>query len=485
MPQQLETREQDFSQRVITALTHLAALSRRTSTLRAAPPETLNQIATTLIHRLATLCGAQRGALLLARHTPHQDAATLQGAFAGQPLFSLIAGVQMSEEEARAVLATYSLVAAPPHWSLDLPPTLVWRRTFDAPETHIPSSHSPASHLALHSYALLLLVWPETPPRTREHSLRERELAIQLLPFLGDTVDAILLHVLLASGEKERPEEPLPAELLATVGHEFRGPLTTISGYASTLLSHDQQLAPEERQDFLRAISEAGTRLGKLVDRFLELAQFEMDTVAFAPTSVDLAALAHEAITAAKQTRSHLLVLPPQTSRARSSGEGAEETHAIDELTILGDRRWLRTMLDILLENAIAYSPAESMIEVLIEATDPAHLHAVLGTHSDPGTHMALILPGAFGAHEALLEIQVRDHGIGIAPEHLARIFQRFSRVDTRLTREVNGLGLGLALCKAIVAQHRGALWVESTLEEGSTFHIVLPREEAPTGHIL
>lgn len=113
MPQQLETREQDFSKRVITALTHLAALSRRTSTLRAAPPETLNQLATTLIHRFATLCGAQRGALLLARHTPHQDAATLQGAFAGQPLFSLIAGVQMSEEEARAVLATYPSLPRP------------------------------------------------------------------------------------------------------------------------------------------------------------------------------------------------------------------------------------------------------------------------------------------------------------------------------------------------------------------------------------
>lgn len=54
---------------------------------------------------------------------------------------------------------------------------------------------TPASHLALHSYALLLLVWPETPPRTREHSLRERELAIHLLPFLGDTVDTILHRV--------------------------------------------------------------------------------------------------------------------------------------------------------------------------------------------------------------------------------------------------------------------------------------------------
>jgi signal transduction histidine kinase len=78
-----------------------------------------------------------------------------------------------------------------------------------------------------------------------------------------------------------------------------------------------------------------------------------------------------------------------------------------------------------------------------------------------------------------LLEIRVRDHGRGIAPDELSAIFRWFSRIDTRLTREVNGLGFGLTLCQAIVAQHRGMLWVESVLGEGSTFHIVLPRRQA------
>ncbi len=75
-----------------------------------------------------------------------------------------------------------------------------------------------------------------------------------------------------------------------------------------------------------------------------------------------------------------------------------------------------------------------------------------------------------------MLAIRVRDHGSGISPEHLALIFHRFYRVDTRLTREVNGLGLGLALCKAIVSLHRGMLQVESTIGEGSTFSLILPR---------
>ena len=86
--------------------------------------------------------------------------------------------------------------------------------------------------------------------------------------------------------------------------------------------------------------------------------------------------------------------------------------------------------------------------------------------------------PRAVHDQEPLVEIGVRDHGRGIAPEELSAIFQRFYRGDTSLTRETNGLGLGLALCQAIVAQHRGMLWVESALGEGSTFHVVLPRRQ-------
>lgn len=137
-------------------------------------------------------------------------------------------------------------------------------------------------------------------------------------------------------------------------------------------------------------------------------------------------------------------------------------------------------MLDLLIENAIAYSPSESLIEVTIKSVDPSSAPPGLHTPMDPDKQVELILPGTFDEQESLVEIQVRDHGIGIAPEHLARIFQRFYRVDARLTREVNGLGLGLTLCKAIVARHRGRLWVESMRGAGSTFHILLPRVTTP-----
>ena len=79
------------------------------------------------------------------------------------------------------------------------------------------------------------------------------------------------------------------------------------------------------------------------------------------------------------------------------------------------------------------------------------------------------------------VEISVCDEGLGIAAEHLERIFDPFYRVDTRLAREVNGLGIGLAMCKRIVELHGGAIWVESTVGTGSTFHVRLPRGRSRT----
>lgn len=276
--------------------------------------------------------------------------------------------------------------------------------------------------------------------------------------------------------EGNQPVEVFPAELLATVGHEFRGPLTTIQGYAATLQRYDQRLTPEERQEFLRAISEASTHLGKLVDRFLELAQFETNAHVFIPAPVNVLALAQESITAAQQSRSHHLLLVPSLAKGDLSEEGENGEAARNDVTISGDRRLLRTMLDILLENAVAYSAPESLVEVSIEPLETAAALPALKTPSGSGIHLAPILSAAFQEYEPLLAIRVQDHGIGIDPAHLALIFRRFYRVDTSLTRDVNGLGLGLALCKAIIALHRGMLWVESAVGEGSTFALVLPR---------
>src|SRR5205807_929309 len=86
-------------------------------------------------------------------------------------------------------------------------------------------------------------------------------------------------------------------------------------------------------------------------------------------------------------------------------------------------------------------------------------------------------------AEQGVAARRLRFHleGLGIAAEHVERIFDPFYRVDTRLAREVNGLGIGLANCKRIVELHGGAIWVESTVGTGSTFHVRLPRGRSRT----
>jgi signal transduction histidine kinase len=131
--------------------------------------------------------------------------------------------------------------------------------------------------------------------------------------------------------------------------------------------------------------------------------------------------------------------------------------------------------LDNLLENAVKYTPDGGDIAVTVRerAADPVvppeqSQHAAVRAETPPDAPPHIVAGPA-------LEISVRDTGVGIPTEHLGRVFDRFHRVDSRLTRDVDGLGLGLAICKRIVELHEGIIWAESQPGQGSTFHVVLP----------
>lgn len=281
-----------------------------------------------------------------------------------------------------------------------------------------------------------------------------------------------------------READRLKAELLGTVSHELRSPLTAIKGYAATLLRHERRLPREERREFLEAIGEASDRLEVIINRLLEMSQLETGSIVPHCAPVDAAQVAREAIAVAEQ---RVYTNEPSIYRfvLRLPDEGTQGgQHA--PLLVEADPRLLRDVLDNLLENAIKYSPEGGSIEVTIgmRRTD--------GSDSAPAATDALVVAeqagearqaGAAGEveHAAavsspdMLEIVVRDTGVGIPAEHLGRVFERFHRVDMRLTREVDGLGLGLAMCKRIAELHGGAIWAESAPGEGSAFHLLLP----------
>jgi signal transduction histidine kinase len=160
---------------------------------------------------------------------------------------------------------------------------------------------------------------------------------------------------------------------------------------------------------------------------------------------------------------------------------------------ILADPRRLREVLDYLLENAISYSPQGGAIDVVMYPLPPPSPQnyqpdqVKREARSPQGTGAAGVEqtdgpPAAYDPQEQesphMLEICVCDYGMGIPSNHLEQIFERFHRVDTRLTREVNGLGLGLTICKYLVELHGGLIWAESCPAGGSAFHLRLPIDE-------
>src|SRR5579884_3203694 len=150
-----------------------------------------------------------------------------------------------------------------------------------------------------------------------------------------------------------RSNHLLPSEILATVSHELRSPLTSIKGFTGTLLRHEQHLSSQERRDMLVAIDEASNRMARLLDRFFELSQLETGSLGLTPMIVDLPSLLGTVI-ADIQVR-----LPASMQESYTfSVSPALKNHGPlpGELCVWGDQQRLKEVFDHLLENAVLYS---------------------------------------------------------------------------------------------------------------------------------
>lgn len=269
----------------------------------------------------------------------------------------------------------------------------------------------------------------------------------------------------------------LIAELLATMSHELRTPLATIKAYTATLLRRERHISRAERRAFLLAIERAGDHLEVVIEHLLEMASLETGTLTLELSGVNLVQLLREAVSAAGRRVEAEPVFAARRLRVHFEDRGSAPGEGV---FIEADRDLLGEVLDQFLDNAITYSPEGGPIEVVLRtrsASDriaPSHLLPQRG--DGPGNQMVADLQPGLPGEQEWIEISVRDEGIGIEASHLPQVFDPFYRVDTRLAREVNGLGIGLAICKRIVELHGGVIWVESTVGAGSTFHVRLPR---------
>jgi len=218
--------------------------------------------------------------------------------------------------------------------------------------------------------------------------------------------------------------EAIRRDFVANVSHELKTPLTSISGYAETLLSD----APsrETTRQFLTTILGNARRMQRLVDDLLDLSRIESGRWQPARTDLDLPAVARESWAA--------LAARPEAQRVAFNLETTPDAEHLS-----ADLDAVRQVLTNLFDNSLRYTPAGG--------------HIICSTRRDDGG----------------IALSVRDTGSGIGHEHLARIFERFYRADTSRSREEGGTGLGLAIVKHLVEAHGGRVYAESERGRGTT----------------
>ena len=229
--------------------------------------------------------------------------------------------------------------------------------------------------------------------------------------------------------------DQMRSEFVANVSHELKTPLTSIKGFVETLRSgaiDDKDVAVR----FLGIIEAQAQRLEKLVSDILFLSAVEAQEAAGElPTKEPLSV----GVVIAD-------VIEAQRGQIREKGHQVQVNIAKGVPDVLGDRGQLEQVFTNLISNAVKFTPANGAIIVSVLSEG------------------------------AMLKIDVVDTGIGIAKEHLGRLFERFYRVDKARSQEMGGTGLGLAIVKHIVALHGGKVAVQSTPGKGSLFSVYLPR---------
>ncbi|SFS10291.1 ATP-binding protein [Yoonia litorea] len=227
-------------------------------------------------------------------------------------------------------------------------------------------------------------------------------------------------------------------DFVANVSHELRTPLTALLGFIETLggAARDDAVA---RDRFLGIMSREATRMTRLVDDLLSLSRVEEDERLRPKDQVDLETLLSSVIKG----------LEPQA-------QSADVTVTLDVQSqmgpITGDAGQLAQVFTNLIENAIKYGASGKAVTVSLL---PPQMNTRLRSEA--------------------VEVTVTDQGDGIESHHIARLTERFYRVDNHRSREVGGTGLGLAIVKHIVNRHRGRLVIESSLGKGTKVSVFLP----------
>ena len=277
-----------------------------------------------------------------------------------------------------------------------------------------------------------------TDGESREREIRVRrpplgrgflELRVQVAQFSPE-----LLLVLAADLSDERRVDAVRRDFVANVSHELKTPVGALSLLSEAILSAADD--PESVRRFAERMQSEATRLGNLVNDIIDLSRLQGDDPLVHARPFDVNQVVADAT---EELRTHALARSIEIVRTEAP-----------DATVLGDRGQVLMAVRNLVSNALAYSPPHTRVAVAVSQAD------------------------------GIVEIDVKDQGIGIPAEDIDRIFERFYRVDPARSRGTGGTGLGLAIVKHVCLNHGGECRVWSEVGVGSTFTLRLPQLADP-----
>ncbi|HKX92567.1 MAG TPA: ATP-binding protein [Sphingomicrobium sp.] len=233
-----------------------------------------------------------------------------------------------------------------------------------------------------------------------------------------------------------RAAEQMRVDFVANASHELRTPLATLIGYTETLREQGETIDADTRERFLSVVHDEARRMQRVVEDLISLSRIEAEKFTSPTETVALEPIIDQALEAERRV-------------ADERGSRLVREVALGLPPVAGDRGQIVQLLDNLLSNALRYG--------------------------EPGTPVTV----RARPDGSMIHLSIEDRGEGIPREHIARVTERFYRVDTSRSRSLGGTGLGLSIVKHIVERHRGRLRIESEPGRGTIVHVLLPRAGA------
>ena len=245
--------------------------------------------------------------------------------------------------------------------------------------------------------------------------------------------------------------EHMKSEMISLVSHELRTPITPLKTSLQIISSGRAGEVTPNMAKFLGMANKNIESFSKIINDLLDMSKIEAGKMDYKFTSTNVEKLIE-------------FVKLQQTNVAES--KGLNLTTHFDEkfVTVFADSSRLQQVLNNLLSNAIKFTNTGGTIDISTKVVDASEIHV-----PECFANEVKNLEGKY------LQVCVSDDGIGIEEENLPKIFDQFQQVESSLSREVGGTGLGLPIVRKMLDAHNGAIWAESAVNEGSKFYFVLP----------